>query len=125
AARQDLRADRVAHVPPAADGPGEAEMLDGAHRAIEGEPCHHLRVREVPARTAHLPDALIRLAPGLLEEVEQRPFDRPSVRAGGDAGLAGEVHRGEHLAVDVELELARGGVADAHRPGALVTREPR
>ena len=26
----------------------------------------------------------------------------------------------EDLAVDVELELLRGGVADAHRPGALV-----
>ena len=36
----------------------------------------------------------------------------------------GLVERRHHLAVDVELELAGGGVADAHGCRALVTREP-
>ena len=31
-------------------------------RAVEGDPGHHLRVREVPPRPAHLPDPLVRLA---------------------------------------------------------------
>ena len=42
----------------------------------------------------------------------------------GEAALARLVERVHHLAVDVELQLRRGGVADAHRLRALVAGEP-
>ena len=54
------------------DGPVEPEPLDRLDRAVERDPGHHLRVGEVPARAAHLPDALVGLVPGRLEELEQR-----------------------------------------------------
>ena len=53
-------------------GPSSPNSLDGLDRAVEGDPRHHLRVGEVAARAAHLPDPLVRLAPGRLEELEQR-----------------------------------------------------
>ena len=41
-----------------------------------------------------------------------------------DAHVPALVHRVDHLAVDVELELLVGGVADPHRRRALVPGEP-
>ena len=84
-------------------------MLDGA---VEGDPGHDLGVGEVPARTAHLPDAVVGLLPDLLEVLHHRrqqiaaaarghrPVCMPR-RAGLHRGAAGV----EHLAEDVELEL--------------------
>ena len=40
------------------------------------------------------------------------------------AVLAALVHRVHQLAVDVELQLARGGVADPHRARVLVAGQP-
>src|SRR5439155_26851938 len=51
----DLRPDAA----PAVDGPGAAEALDRLHAAVEGDPRHHLRVREMAPRAADLPDALV------------------------------------------------------------------
>jgi hypothetical protein len=34
------------------------------------------------------------------------------------------VHRVEHFAIDIQLELAAGGVANPHRAGPCVPREP-
>jgi hypothetical protein len=86
-----------------------AELLDCAHGAIEGHPGHDLRVREVAPRTAHLPDALVRLLPVVDHEVNQVPGQRPRfVVERAHAELPRQMERVEHLAVHVELEL-RGG----------------
>ncbi len=43
--------------------------------------------------------------------------------AGSFAILVGQIHRVHHLAIDIELQLAVGRVADAHRAGVLVTAQ--
>ena len=54
----------------------------------------------------------------------ERLLERPGLGALGDAADARLVERVHHLAVDVELELLVGGVADAHGFGVLVARQP-
>ena len=100
-------------------------VLDGLHRAVEGHPGHHLRVHEVPARAADLPDALVGLAstpprrsPSSARCMCQAYWSRL------EPGLARLQERVHQLAVDVELELLRGGVADPHRRRALVAGQP-
>ena len=61
-ALEHLGVDLVAERAPAVDRPVEAELLVVAHGAVERHPRHHLRVREVPQRPAHLPDPGVRLA---------------------------------------------------------------
>jgi hypothetical protein len=55
------------------------------------------------------------LAPDLLELLDQRPLERASPSPLAEIALAGLVQRVHHLAIDVELQLAVRGVADAHR----------
>ena len=79
---------------------------------------------EVAARPAHLPDPLVGLLPGALEEVHDRPLQRPGVVVGRQAVGACLVQRVHHLAVHVELELLVRGVADANRRRACVPGQP-
>ena len=96
------------------------------HRPVERDPRHHLRVREVPARPAHLPDALVGLAPAVLEEVDDRLRRCPRTSGSSVAARAcgSRCSVSSDLAVHVELELRRRGVADPHRRGALVAGQP-
>ena len=66
-------------VAPALDRPLAVELLDRLHAAVHRHPGHHLRVREVAPRPAHLPDPLVRLAPALLEILEQLALEGPRV----------------------------------------------
>ena len=75
---------------------------------------------EVAPRPAYLPDAFVRLLPFRFEEPEQSHLYPPCRRFRFQAGVARDVQRIHHFAVDVELELARRRVADAHRPGVGV-----
>src|ERR1017187_10776501 len=72
----------------------------------------------------YLPQPLVRPPPVLFEEPEQRTLQRPGVLIIVQHGLAAELKGVDHLAVHVELELARGGVADPYRRRPLVTRQP-
>ena len=56
--------------------------------------------------------------------LEERALQGPGRHVARHAVLAALVQRVHHLAVDVELQLARGCVADAHRRGFLVARQP-
>src|SRR5204862_200953 len=56
AALEHLALDLVAHLPPALDRPGALELLDRLDAPVERDPGHHLRVREVAATAADLPD---------------------------------------------------------------------
>ena len=51
-------------------------------------------------------------------------MQRPRVIVGGEAGMPRGVQRVQDLAVDVELELPGGAVADPDRPGVLVAGQP-
>ena len=89
-------------------------------RAVDGEPAHDLGVDVVARRQPGLPDAVVGLVPATRDGLHHRLDDAPVLvlhraargRDGGD-----EV--GDR-AEDVELDLAVGGVADAHRPRAGV-----
>ena len=48
---------------PASTGPSSPKRSTALTAAVERDPGHHLRVGEVPARAAHLPDALVGLVP--------------------------------------------------------------
>ena len=72
ALRADLAVDPLAQRAPAVDRALEPELLDRADRAVEGDPGHDLGVGEVASAAAHLPDALVRLVPDLLEVLDQR-----------------------------------------------------
>ena len=114
------RAERA----PALDRALAPEFLVGADGAVERDPCHHLGVGEVPVRPAHLPDAGVFAAPAVLEPLEQLARQRPDVVVGRRTVASGLVERVDHLAVDVELQLLRGGVADAHGARPLEPRQP-
>src|SRR5262245_59871849 len=77
-----VRVDRGADVSPALDGAVEPEALHRFDGTIERDPRHHLRVRERPARTANLPDALIGFLPRGLDEFDQRGLEAPRVLVG-------------------------------------------
>src|SRR5262245_30599531 len=89
----------------------QAEILDGPRRAIDGHPGHDLRVGEVAAPTAYLPDALILPLPGSLEKFDEAAQARPATLCRTQAHFEPRVHAGQNLAVDVELELPGRRVA--------------
>src|SRR5207248_7165856 len=112
------------HVSPPVDRTGASEAFDGLDTAVERDPRHHLRVREVALAPAHLPDPLIRLLPRVLEVSQYPALKRPRLLGHLQVVHTPLMERVEHLAVDVELELSAGRVADAHRLRFLVAREP-
>ena len=79
---------------------------------------------EIAPGAPHLPDPFVRGLPDRLDEVDQPALERPGVVVARKLGALGLIEAVDHLAVDVELKLIAGGVADAHRPGALVAGEP-
>src|SRR5919204_1472941 len=124
AATEHLVVDLRPHPAPPVDRPAAAEALDRLHAAVERDPRHHLRVREVAPRPAHLPDALVRLLPGMLEVPQEAPLERPGLLGGREIVGSTLVQRVQDLAVDVELELLHRGVPDPDRLRALIAREP-
>jgi hypothetical protein len=118
--RQDVGVDLVSERGPAFHRPFAAELRAEPDGAIERDPGHDLRVREVTVRAADLPDPGVLRAPARLEPVEELPDERPRVVVGLPAVQASAVERVHHLAVHVELELLRGGVADPDGRGSLV-----
>ena len=101
-----------------------ATALGDADRAVDRHPAHEPGVQELLLAAANLPDAFVRHAP-----VVAHPVDEPA-RAGSTGRrrpvstvLVEHVDDVQQLAVDVELELVVGAVADAHRRGAPVALE--
>ena len=58
-------------------GPSRPNSSCAPHGAVERDPGHHLRVREVAVRPAHLPDPGVLAPPAVLEPVEQLPRAAP------------------------------------------------
>src|SRR5690606_10664858 len=98
---------------PAIHGTLEAEAFDVLDGAVERDPGHDLRVREMPAWSANLPDAFIGLTPDVLEPREQFELDAPVGRPVLLTVVATQMKTVEHLAEHVELELRMRGVADS------------
>src|SRR3546814_127809 len=81
-------------------------------------------MREVPGRAANLPDALVGQAPLLLEVLQQHLLKWPARVGCVRQELASAVQSIEHYTKNVDLQLAGSAIADAHRLGALIAREP-
>ena len=75
-------------------------------------------------RAAHFPDAAIGALPHLGDVLGQGALQRPALLGRDQAAFARLLEGVHHLAIDVELELLVGGVADAHRLGVGVARQP-
>ncbi len=119
-ARADLVVDLVAQRAPAVDRARRARTPRRLCTArSNGDPGHHLRVGEVPARRRAPPRCPRRArCQCRLEAARAASAGAPRRRRRGSMpGLRGQVQRVDHLAVDVELELVGGGVAD-RAPGA-------
>src|ERR1700733_2906372 len=78
---------------------------------------------EALAPAACLPDPLVGLVPVLTQPVGGRGDRAPDVVGHVPDVLVESVDRIDDLAVDVELELVGGVVADADRPGSSVAVE--
>ena len=109
---------------PTSDRPFEAELIRALDRTIEGDPCHDLGIGEVLAAAARFPYAIVRLGPDALEVGQKRLLQLPAGFARGKPLASRLVERIHHFAEGIELELAVRSVADAHRRGALVARQP-
>src|SRR5579859_4803709 len=72
-----------------------------------------------------LPDPHVRLAPALLEVIEEDPLQSPRTLLVTEAVRARLVQRVQNLPEHVELDLLARRIPDAHGRGALVAREPR
>src|SRR6185503_6880181 len=120
----DVVLDLVPKLPPAVDRSLTLVLFDAPHGPVERDPGHRLRVNEVTTRAAHLPDPLVGLPPSVLEPLEELLVERPCVGRCADPRLPCVVEGVRDLPVDVELELAGGGVADPHGPRAFVAVEP-
>src|SRR5215471_6558471 len=103
----------------------EIELLDHANGAIDRDPGLDLRVGEVakPA-AADLPDALIGPLPHPFEVSEDAQVNGPRWLGSRKPHLAGGIETTERLAVDVDLELIPGAIANAHGAGLLIAGKP-
>src|SRR3546814_10333951 len=114
----------VPELAPVSDRPVEAELRHPRDAPVEGGPRHHLGKGEVLPAAAHFPYPLVGLAPDALEVIEQRALERPGAVAGSESSLAPLMKRVRHLAIDVDLKLSMGGIADAHRIRPFIAGQP-
>src|SRR5262245_6223925 len=77
----------------------------------------------MPALAPYLPDAFVGLVPVVAHPIDGVGDPLPEIVAGRLRVLVVEVEGIDELAVDIELELTVGGVADAHRARAAITFE--
>ena len=82
-------------------------------------------MRELPPAAAHLPDAVVGLAPDGLEMLDERAFEIPAVLCRRQSGAARDVEGVHDLAEHVELQLLHCGVAEPDRFRSHVARQPR
>ena len=119
----DVAVDGVAACFPAGAVGGEGALLGQAQAAVESDPAHELRVDEVLPLAAYLPDAFVLLIPVVAHPVDEVVQVRPEVVRDGCVVLVAEVDGVHELAVDIELQLVGGSVADAYGGGATVAVE--
>src|SRR5262245_35729927 len=96
-----------------------ARSLNGkrCRRAIEGDPGHHFRMNEVLTSAADLPNAFVRLSPGLSQILQdQRPHSSTALTY-FYACLPRQSHCINHLTGDVDLKLLVRRIADPNRRG--------
>jgi hypothetical protein len=91
-----------------------------AESAVERHPAHHLRVGEVRGPASHLPDTGVGPAPAAADEVGDAGESTAGLAVEPPAGLRVDEGGLEQVAVDVQLGLRGGVVADRDRARAPV-----
>ena len=77
------------------------------------------------AAATNFPDSFIRLIPNCLQVIEKRALHGPGVFVYGQFPAAPLMECIHDLAKDIELQLGSGGIANSHRFGSLIARQPR
>src|SRR5579859_1802219 len=116
----DVFVDGVPDAEPFRHRPRKRTVARDPDRAVERHPAHEARVHEFLPPPADLPDPLVGLLPVARDPVDQADHVAPQAVADRFSVLVIEVHRVHELAVDVELKLAGGSIADPDRPGSPV-----
>src|SRR5689334_17717358 len=111
-------------VSPVVSGTIEAELLDCAYGSVEGDPGHDFRMSKVAGTATHFPDPLVWLVPYRLKMLNQCPLKVPGSITRGKPHPTCLIKRVQHLTVDIQLQLIRSGVANAHRRGPFVSGQP-
>src|SRR5262249_9156281 len=119
--------DLVVHAVPLDDPPGHVRRAAPAggepDGAVEGDPGLEPAGGEVALAAAGLPDALIRPGPVSAQPVSDLGDRHPALVRRMQALAVGEEPGIGGLAVDVELQLVGGAVADPDRAGAAPALE--
>src|SRR5207253_2932589 len=123
AARFDRRPDLFARFAPATHRRLAGTVLGEAQAAIDGDAAGCLGVHEVSRLSLPLPDAAIGLLPALDRGLDQLDEEAPLVVVGRVTAQVPAPSEVEDLPEGVELQLARGVVAHAHRTRAAVSGE--
>src|SRR5262252_1978845 len=120
---QDGLPQLVGGRPPGRDRSWQVEPLADGRGPVQGHLAHSRGIGENPALAAYLPDALVRLPPGLPGHVGQLGQRRPQRRIELPAAVGPLVRAVEYLAVDIVLALVGRAVAPSHRGGTPVAFE--
>src|SRR5437879_4773070 len=112
--------DRIADLTPFVYWPLAPFSFDDLHGSVEGDPRHDFRMHEILPWAANFPNALVGLIPIFRQPFEQLSADAPTFVERCQSRLARLKQRIEHFAVDIELQLLVGRVADANRLGVFV-----
>ena len=91
-----------------------------AKRAVQRHPAHHLGVRELQGPAAHLPDAGVGLAPDAADEVGDAGEPPAGLAVQPPTVLRVDQRGLQQVAVDAQLGLPGGLVADPDRARAPV-----
>ena len=111
----DFFVDLIADFQPAGSVGGKRALVRQAQTAVQGNPRHDLGIDKVPAAAAHFPDAFVLSFPVVAKPVDEAAQAQPAVVADGFDVFVVEINRVHQFAVDVELELPVGRVADSNR----------
>ena len=87
---------------------------------MERQPRHHFGMSEIFATAPHFPDSFVWLLPLRFKKFISALCSAQSVSFDFDAGVLRVIHRAHYFAINIQLKLLRGRVADPHRLGIFV-----
>src|SRR5205823_5016180 len=109
---------------PAVQSAVAAELFGALDRSIDGHPRHDFRICEMLRTTADLPHPLVRPLPDRGEMLHERLLQAPRIKAARQTGTPALMQGVHDLPENVELELRKCRVPDAHRFRGLITGQP-
>jgi hypothetical protein len=119
----DIVMNGGADLVPVFEGSGQAAFRGEADPAIECDPAHEPGEEEFLALPADFPDAFVWQLPMLTDPIDDLGDAGPGIISNRAPVFVEEVDGIEEFAVDIELELAPCGIADADRFGTAVAFE--